>query len=352
MKMRPRLVYCTTVMASFARKDVQLLSTAFDVRVHVFAPRRKWLTPLSLLRQFAFLIRHLRGSSVSVTQFGGYHSLLPVILGALFRVPSVIVLGGYDCASFPSFSYGAHRRAPLSWFTRCSLRKARHLVPCSLSLMHSQQLYLQTTSDPKEQGCLAFDPALRTAFTVIPYGYDADRFRPNGSRIPNSFLTVAQMNAPNFRRKGIDLFFGLARRWPEHRFTLVGNTPAMKYTEVPRNVELIGFVPYDELPEVYARHAFYLQLSIWEGFPSAPCEAMLCGCVPIVSAVAALPEIAGDTGFVLARRDENELMRLVAKALSTDPEPLSAAARARVQSNYPMSTRDAFLNLVKQIGEC
>lgn len=351
MGTRPRLVYCTTVMASFARKDVQLLSTLFDVEVHLFAPRKKWMTPFSLLKQFFFLARRLNGAAVSVTQFGGYHSLFPALLGLLFRVPSVIVLGGFDCASFPSFNYGAHRRPPLSWFTRRSLRWATHLVPCSASLMHSQQHYLNGSTDPAEQGCLAFDPRLRTPFTIIPYGYDANKFSARGQRFPNSFLTVAQMNQPNFRRKGVDLFFLLARHWPEHRFTLVGNTPRMRYRDVPSNVELIGYVPYEELPALYSRHTFYLQLSIWEGFPSAPCEAMLCGCVPIVSSVATLPEIVGDSGFVLEHLHEEECIRLVEKALASDLTLLSVLARDRILKHFPESTRKAFLDLVVRIAK-
>ncbi|MEO8590485.1 MAG: glycosyltransferase family 4 protein [Flavobacteriales bacterium] len=336
-------------MASFARHDVALLEREYRVVSFVFAPKPKWLAPLTLVRQFFFLLHHLPGSVVSVTQFGGFHSFLPALLGRLFRVPAVIVLGGFDCASFPSFRYGAHHRFPMGWLTRTSLRMASHLVPCSDNLILSEQHYSTAPGDPVRQGYKAFDIDNTTPCTVLAYGYDAERFKPEGERKPNSFLTVAQMNAPNFRRKGIDLMFAMAERFPQCRFTLVGNTPAMRYDRVPANVDLIGFVPYGELPAIYARHTFYLQLSIWEGFPSAPCEAMLCGCVPIVSNVAALPGIAGHVGFVLDHRDEERLERLINEALSSEVLHRSAHARQRIIERYPVHLRAELLALVRRI---
>ncbi|MBL7982480.1 MAG: glycosyltransferase family 4 protein [Flavobacteriales bacterium] len=351
MSGKPRLVYCTTIMASFARHDVALLNERYEVVSFVFSSKRKWATPFELLRQAFFLLRHLPGAAVSVTQFGGFHSFLPVVLGRIFAVPSLIVLGGFDCASFPSFRYGAMHRFPMGAMTRASMRWASHLVPCSTNLVRSEQHFSVDQRDPLQQGYQAFDPKVITPCTVIPYGYDPERFRPMGGRVAGSFLTVAQMNASNFTRKGVDLLFALADRFPDHHFTLVGNTPAMRYERVPPNVDLIGFVPYEELPAVYSRHTFYLQLSVWEGFPSAPCEAMLCGCVPIVSRVAALPDIVGDQGFYLEHRSVDELVSLVQQALHTDMAPLSKGARERIAELYPKAIRRQLLDLVSGVAK-
>ncbi|MFN6116582.1 MAG: glycosyltransferase family 4 protein, partial [Flavobacteriales bacterium] len=351
MPAKRKLVYTTTIMASFARHDVALLDERYEVVSFIFAPKRKWATPFELLRQAFFLLRHLPGAAVSVTQFGGFHSFLPTALGRLFAVPSLIVLGGFDCASFPSFRYGAMHRFPMGAMTRASMRWASHLVPCSANLVRSEQHFSADARDPSRQGYQAFGPDINTPCTVIPYGYDPERFRPMGGRVPGSFLTVAQMNASNFTRKGVDLLFALAERFPEQHFTLVGNTPAMRYERVPPNVELLGFVAYEELPAVYSRHTFYLQLSVWEGFPSAPCEAMLCGCVPIVSRVAALPDIVGDQGFYLERRSVDELVALVQRALHTDLEPFSQGARERIARLYPKAIRQQLLELVDRVAK-
>jgi len=89
---------------------------------------------------------------------------------------------------------------------------------------------------------------------------------------------------------------------------------------------------------------------MWEGFPSAPCEAMLCGCVPIVSNVAALPEIAGKTGYVLSRKDLDELEELIYSALRADTNKAGELARARIMAMWPKDNRQHFLDLVKKLA--
>ena len=347
---RKKLVYTTNVMASFARNDLELLKKHFDVHVFHFATARKVSTPFVLLRQFFFLLRHLRGASISVTQFAGYHSLLPVMLGRWYGVPSLIVLGGTDCVKFPSIRYGDHTRWPLGWCARRSMADATHLSPVDESLVESDYRYALSEGDPPRQGYRALFPWIRTPHTTLAYGYDEQRFRPSGTPEPASFLTVSRMNAPNFHRKGADLMFEMARRFPQCRFTLLGDTPGMRYPPIPPNLAIVRAVPYEELPAYYAKHTFYLQLSMWEGFPSAPCEAMLCGCVPIVSRVAAMPAIVGDTGFILDRKDADMLERLIVQALGADVKALGERARQRIIARYPRDERSKFLQLVERLS--
>ncbi len=344
---RPKLVYCTPVLVSFAANDIKLLGERFEVKVFYFKPKRKWLTPFTFLRQFGFLLRHMPPSAVAVCQFAGYHSLLPCLLGKLFRKPALLVLGGTDCVKFPSIGYGNFTRWPLGPITRWSLKVADHLAPVAEALVESKHAYTDDPRDPHLQGYRGLFPAIRTPYTVIAYGYDPGRFKCVVDKLPLSFITAAQMNAPNFHRKGIDLIFAMADRFPQCRFTILGNTPAMKYERVPPNVELHGFVPYEELPQFYARHRFYLQLSIWEGFPSAPCEAMLCECVPIVSPVAALPAIVGDTGFILDKKDPELLRQLIERAMAADLDALGKKARQHIMDKFPPSERRKFLALVE-----
>jgi glycosyltransferase involved in cell wall biosynthesis len=87
-----------------------------------------------------------------------------------------------------------------------------------------------------------------------------------------------------------------------------------------------------------------MQLSISEGFPNAICEAMLSGCVPIGSDVAAIPEIIGDTGFILKKRNADMLRELVQKAIGClELDALSVSARERIASRYPLRKRGELL---------
>jgi len=344
-----RVVYCTNVMASFARNDLVLLKDHYKVHLFHFAPAHKIFTPFVMFKQLIFLLRHLPGASISITQFAGYHSVLAVLFGKLFKVPSLLILGGTECVKFPSFGYGDHTRWPLGGLVRWSLANATHLAPVDECLVECDYRYARDPRDPVRQGYRGLFPGIGTPHTILTYGYDDTRFRPMGGREPGTFLTVSTMNAPNFFRKGADLVFEMAKRFPEHRFTIVGDSPGMEYPEIPNNLTLVRSVPYDELPGYYSRNTFYFQLSMWEGFPSAPCEAMLCGCIPIVSGVAALPEIVGEAGFILRNKDAELLENLINKALRSDKVHLGQLARERIRHRWPRGARTGLIRLVDRL---
>jgi glycosyltransferase involved in cell wall biosynthesis len=156
------------------------------------------------------------------------------------------------------------------------------------------------------------------------------------------------MNPANFYRKGIDLILETAKTYTEATFTIIGDSKGMSYGEIPENVKIMPFVPYEKLRQEYAKHEFYFQLSLMEGFPSAPCEAMLCECIPITSNVGALPTIVGDTGFILEKKNFAMLSAMVKDALNSDKSTLAKNARKRIVTNFPPETR---LKLVEVINK-
>lgn len=286
-------------------------------------------------------------ADIYVSFFAGYSSYLPGVFAKIKVKQHLIILGGTDCVSFPEIGYGNFQKQPLGWFTRKSLEMATHLAPVDEKLVLTDYTYISTTF--KQQGYKVFAPKTDAPHTTINIGYNSEKFKCAVPKKPNSFLTVAQMNKPNFFRKGIDLIFELAIKFPECTFTVVGNTPQMVYEFVPSNVELKSFVPYEKLNEEYSSHEFYLQLSIMEGFPSAPCEAMLCECIPIVSNVGALETIVGDAGFILKEKNLDALTVIMHQALSSKKIELGKKARSRIIEKFPMETREALIRLINRL---
>lgn len=329
------------------KQDVEVLSREFDVKVFHFDPSIKAFAPLTMLRQYFFLKRNK--GAVYVSLFAGYHSWLPGVFARKHNLQHLIVLGGTDCVSFPSFNYGNFNKATLGKYTRRSFELATHLAPVDESLVDTDYTY--TTGDPKKQGYKNFVKEVKAPHTTIHFGYDHEKFKPLGEKVKRSFITVGYLNPANYYRKGIDLVLHLAGRFDDCTFTIIGGTKAdlPPSTEVPENVQLIGSTSYDDLVKHYASHQFYLQLSMMEGFPSSICEAMLCECVPIGSDVAAIPTIIGDTGFVLKHKDTGELEELVRKALSSADHAWGQRARQRIMEKYPADERAKLLELVKRI---
>ena len=184
---------------------------------------------------------------------------------------------------------------------------------------------------------------LKTAFTEINYGFDPEKFTAgNETRILNSVAIIAAgfESEVVFLRKGIDLIFEVAGRLPHFTFSVIGCEHTQLNRLVPSNVKLIKKINQDELIQQFQKHEFYAQLSMFEGFPNALCEAMLCGCIPIGSSVSAIPDIIGNTGFVLEKKDSLDLIKLFNQAALSDKIALSDAARKKVINDYHFSFRE------------
>lgn len=345
-----KVLYFHSVKSSFVRKDVALLEQHFDVKITFFDPSNKFLVPFQFLKQWAFLIANIWSADILITQFGGYQSYLPSRFGKIFGKPSLIILGGSDCVNFPSINYGNFNKKLLGLFTKWSYMNATHLSPVHKSLV--QGPYTYTNDDFEEQGYLKYCPKVTADFTELHYGYDHQLFQGSENKIPNSFITVGYLNNANYYRKGIDLIFGLAKAKPNYVFTIVGGTiEDLPVRDVPENVKMVKSVSYEELKDLYGTHQFYFQLSICEGFPSAICEAMLCGCIPIGSDVAAIPQIIGESGFVLKKKDAQELELLIDEALQSDLQARSKQARQHIMNHYPINEREKLIQLVNRLME-
>ena len=341
-----KVIYFHNVRSSFMTKDVQSLKRNFNVVTFDFKASPKWMIPLRFVQQLVFIIRHLPDTKVQVSLLGGYHSFLPALFGKVFGKKSIIVLGGSDCVSFPSINYGNFNKGLQGLLTRWSIQLSDHLAPVDASLVSTEYNY--TDTDPKNQGYVHYCNDDLPPFTVIHFGYDSEMFKRTIPIIEGSFLTVGYLNPANYYRKGIDLIFDQAKRRPKNTFTIIGGTKddLPKEIEIPSNVTLLASVSYQDLVSYYASHQFYFQLSMMEGFPSAICESMLCECIPIGSDVAAIPNIIGDSGYVLKRKNFNLLDELVERALNEANAEKANRAREIIMENYPKNERDKIISLV------
>ncbi len=69
----------------------------------------------------------------------------------------------------------------------------------------------------------------------------------------------------------------------------------------------IGKIPHHELLYWYNSADFYISASHYEGSGTALCEAMSCGCIPIVSNIPPSRKISGSSGLFFEPGNENEL---------------------------------------------
>jgi glycosyltransferase involved in cell wall biosynthesis len=137
----------------------------------------------------------------------------------------------------------------------------------------------------------------------------------------------------------VDLILEAAPYFPSAIFTIIGCPDHYKLPVRSGNIRTYSYVSNAELKDIYNKHEFYLQVSMSEGFPNAICEAMTCGCIPIGSNVGGIPDIVGDSGFILKKRDPEKFRQLLSAAMASNKKELSSKARNRIMHNYPKDLR-------------
>ena len=144
-----------------------------------------------------------------------------------------------------------------------------------------------------------------------------------------------------FARKGglvlLDAFARLRARFPGARL-LVAGPPALTGVTLPPGAELLGPVPYDALPALFARATAFALPTLQEPFGIAYLDAMACGVPCVGTAIEAVPEILrqGECGLLVPPGDPAALAEALG-ALLADParaRAMGAAGRARVEGWY------------------
>ena len=330
------IIYTYPIETAFINRDVEMLSPYYKVKTLEFTNDPIKL-PFYFVLQFFQLIFYLPKTTHYLCFFGGYHSLLPVMIARTFRKKVYIQCGGTDAMNMPEINYGNYRKRWLRESTVYSFKNCTKILPVAASLIKHEYKY--STLISPYQGLMNLIPYLETPMQVIHNGFDSGFWKDRGThRPPHSYITVATGISKKNRAmiKGIDLILQLAEAYPSYTFTLVGD-PEFQ-TPFP-NIKVLGKLPAEKLLDEFNSHEFYLQLSMSEGFPNALAEAMLCGCIPIGSAVGAIPEIISDTGFILERKDTALLFNIIETAKRANLPALRILAPFRIKTHYNYEDR-------------
>lgn len=299
---------------SFMRRDMDIFRhSGFEVMACEIRPHSFWSFALTMWKQLMMLLRYHDANTIWVVQSAGYISVMPALMSRIFPMSCMIIVIGTDGANFPEIDYGHYRKFWLGWSAGISLRKCSGIATVHRSLESAEYSYFDVKH--KKQGFRAFVKGIKTEVREIVNGFSSEKWGVDidfHDRKPD-FLTVfvaTRANRPIL--KGFDLIMEAAERMPTRNFLVVGEAPERAI--LPPNLKVEGNVDQVTLRTLYNEHQFYLQLSVSEGFPNSLCEAMACGCMPIGSNVAAIPDIIDDWGETIAKKDVNILMEAIMRA--------------------------------------
>lgn len=313
-----RVLYVIPRRNTFTDIDREVLARRFEVTEYYQPGQRPRLGEL---------IGKMRGCDVVFAWFASWHSLAALSLSRVLRKPSVLVVGGFDTASVPEIGYGWQRGGIRQRVSRRTMRMATRLVTNSYSSLH--EIEQNVGIDPRR-------------VAVAYHGLD-DRFgEVEATSRERLALSVGVVRHRNLERKGMLSFVRAAAHLPDVQFILAGSWKDdaidLLRREASSNVSFTGYLSDADLDALFRRAAVYVQASWHEGFGLSLAEAMLAGCIPVVSEAGALPEVVGDVGVKVARPEAALVADGVRRALEMGASE-GARARARVLEHFPLDAR-------------
>ncbi|MFQ6060670.1 MAG: glycosyltransferase family 4 protein [Thermoplasmata archaeon] len=302
-------------MTSFVRKDMEILSSQFQVEEFFYSGRPK--------KDLPRLIRRVISNDLTFSWFAWDNAAWTVRFSRLFGKKSIVVAGGFDVASVPEIDYGNLLRSSSARRTRYALNRA------DLVLAVSESTYGE-----------ALEFCGRKDIKVVHHGFDSQKFFPGGQK-ERLVISVGDVSISNMLRKGLETFVEAARDLPDVPFALIGRVHEdMKGTlekRKPDNLQILGRVSDSDLLSFMQRSRVYVQVSAHEGFGCSLAEAMLCECLPVVTRRGAIPEVVGDCGYYVPFRNPYATSQAIREAL--DDRNKGKRARERIAQRFPLERR-------------
>ncbi len=298
------------IHSSFAKNDIEILKQQHQVSLINSSTGQGIKGIWNLIKCTTSALFQVCRQDVVISWFADYASLIPILFAKLLRKKSIVIAGGFDVGYQPQLNYGAIQR-PIRWF-------------CVRNSFLNADLILPVSQYAKEALIRLIPSAVNKQIEVIHNGIITKRFTLPKEENRKIFLTVSQAHSEmEYVLKGSDKFIEIAKANPHESFKLVGlrgaalnaarrdggNTPNLEIIEGPLDL-------YKELIPLYQQSFAYLQLSIEESFGVAVVEAMLCGCVPIITPNAALPEISGEYAQII--NSDSDITKVLEFAKNAD----------------------------------
>lgn len=189
-------------------------------------------------------------------------------------------------------------------------------------------------------------PPQKKKIRVIPFGIDADSFKPISRRKGKTVLFVGRLVEWKGARTLIRAIPLVLKKEPSAKFRVAGTGPLegelralAKKLGVEESVEFMGAVPHERLVTLMSESALLAHPANERGgretLGMAVLEAMACGLPVIASRTGGLPFVLdeGRAGILVKPESEKELAGAIIKVLSDAPlrEALGRKARQRAE---------------------
>jgi glycosyltransferase involved in cell wall biosynthesis len=318
-----KILFVAPPFQPFIKKDYEILKRRFRVKCVVYNYDDK----KSLLLLVPRIIKGVLWADLTYSWFGSFHAFFAVLFSKILRKKSIVVAGGYDVAKMTEITYGLMNMRLWRLFPMFSFKYCDRIL--AVSEYARREINENINVDDEK-------------VVVVHHGFDKNKFFPRKAK-ENLVITVGQVNSQALYVKGLINFAKTSKFLPDTKFYLIGQVEKQSIRRLRRinqhNLLYKGFVPHEELASLMQRAKVYVQISAHESFGCSVAEAMLCECIPVVTACGALPEVVGDTGYYVPYGDVEATAKITTRALR-DGEAKGEKARKRIEKEFPIEKRE------------
>jgi glycosyltransferase involved in cell wall biosynthesis len=251
------------------------------------------------------------------------HSLdllhMTYFLPPICPIPTVVTVHDISFRVYPE-TFSRRDRLLLSWGVPLALRRATRIIAVS---EFTKRDLLRRYGVPEEKVRVTHEAAAPEFEPVKdPTRLQAAR-RKYGLTFPY-ILSVGNLQPRKNLRALLEAFLSAkSERGIAHRLVVVGKRgwqAAAFLREVgvqglEGEVVFTGYVPTEDLPDLYSAADLFVYPALYEGFGLPPLEAMACGTPVVASSAASLPEVLGEAALLVDPRDVRAMTSAILRVL-------------------------------------
>lgn len=303
--------------SSFVKGDIEILKTRHNVTYYNYNSRK--INPFKLLK---LIIKN----ELIYFWFASLHFLPILLVSKLLGKKTIIVAGGYDVANVAGIKYGSMNDKKKAFVVKFMLKSADKIISVSES---NKNEVIHNCGIQSSKIELIYHGLERNADLILTNKRDCA-------------VTIAFINESSYFRKGIDRYIKLAGYLKETDFHIIGKKDIdTSSLQIPANVIFHGYLKNDEMTSVLNSAKVYIQFSRHEGFGYSVAEAMLFGCIPVVSNEYSLPEVVGECGLIIDDfNDYQTISENILKLFRNYNQDIALRCVRKIESDFNLKKRE------------